>query len=654
MISWREWGSRLGVALGYVAVAIAFTWPLALHLGTRLTGDPGGDTGVYVWNQWVFQHEAAAGANPLSTRQIFSLSERVDLSQHNYTAFLNVLALPFIPLVGVVAAFNLVLLITTVITALCAYRLARVAFPTTRVEAFVAGMAFAWSPVLVARTTGHFSLVAAAPLAVFTLCVIQADRTRAIGYAVLAGFCMAWAAFCDPYFAVFCLMVTGLYVSSHLVSITRRAHLATVPWVWLLNVLVLTMAGLVVGLLFGRGAKLEVWGLPISVRGLYTPVLMLTMLVALRVAVLFRPTLESLAQSSWALKFAAIAGLACAGPLSPVLYGLGQQIRDGRFVNPPILWRSSPRGVDLLAFLHPNPNHPLVRWWLGDGQRDAPVVFVEYTAAVSLVALAVIAAAVVWASFRPRQGWWWLTFGFMSLALGPFVIAAGINTHVPTPWALLRYLPLVSAVRTPTRFAIVAALGIAILLGGALAALGGRWPHRRRTLAWAMLLLVGFELFPAPRTLYSGEYSPLSEIIAADPRPVRVLNLPFGVRDGVSSAGNFSARSQFEQTRHSKALIGGYLSRVSRRRLTTMTRDYPTLAALLTLSEGRELTADDARAFVEGGRAFVAQADVGYVLIDHARVIPQVTTLAVEAFDLEPIAVDQSVTLYRPRGSALR
>ncbi len=163
MMSWREWGPRLGVALGYVAVAIVFTWPLALHLGTRLTGDPGGDTGVYVWNQWVFQHETASGANPLSTQQIFSLSQRVDLSQHNYTAFLNLLALPLIPLVGVVAAFNLVLLITTVITALCAYRLARVAFPTTRVEAFVAGLAFAWSPVLVARTTGHFSLVAAAP-----------------------------------------------------------------------------------------------------------------------------------------------------------------------------------------------------------------------------------------------------------------------------------------------------------------------------------------------------------------------------------------------------------------------------------------------------------------------------------------------------------
>jgi hypothetical protein len=381
-------------------------------------------------------------------------------------------------------------------------------------------------------------------------------------------------------------------------------------------------------------------------------VLVLTMLVGLRVALLFRATLETLAQSSWALKFAVIVGLACAGPLSPVLYGLGQQIAEGRLVNPPILWRSSPRGVDLLAFFHPNPNHPLVRLLLGDGQQSAPVVFVEYTAAFSLVALAVIALAVGWAQFRPRQGWWWLTAGFASLALGPFVIAGGFNTHIPTPWAVLRYVPLVSAVRTPTRFSIMAALGVAILLAGALAALGRRWPERRRTLGAAVLLLVGFELLPAPRTLYSGEYSPLTDLIAADPRPVRVLNLPFGVRDGVSSAGNFSARSQFEQTRHEKALIGGYLSRVSSRRLATMVERFPILDPLLALSEGRELSESEARHFVAEGRGFVNRAAVGYVLIDRDHVIPQMTTLAVEAFDLQAVASHGAVTLYVPRPEA--
>ena len=98
----------------------------AAAYGHGLTGDPGGDTGVYVWNQWVFQHEALVGRhNPLRTTQILSLTDPVDLSQHNYTAFLNLLALPLIPWLGVVATFNVVLLLATVLTALATYALVR-------------------------------------------------------------------------------------------------------------------------------------------------------------------------------------------------------------------------------------------------------------------------------------------------------------------------------------------------------------------------------------------------------------------------------------------------------------------------------------------------------------------------------------------------
>ena len=100
----------------------------------------------------------------------------MDLSQHNYTAFLNLLALPLIPVIGVIAAFNIVLLLVTVLTALCGYALARLAFATTRLEALSGGLAFAWAPAVVARTTGHFSLVAAAPLAAFVWCLIKAER----------------------------------------------------------------------------------------------------------------------------------------------------------------------------------------------------------------------------------------------------------------------------------------------------------------------------------------------------------------------------------------------------------------------------------------------------------------------------------------------
>jgi len=37
---------QLAVVLAYACAALVFTWPLAAHLNTAFTGDPGGDTSV--------------------------------------------------------------------------------------------------------------------------------------------------------------------------------------------------------------------------------------------------------------------------------------------------------------------------------------------------------------------------------------------------------------------------------------------------------------------------------------------------------------------------------------------------------------------------------------------------------------------------------
>ena len=223
--------------------------------------------------------------NPLTTDQVLSLTDPVDLSQHNYTAFLNLLALPLIPWLGVVRTFNIVLLIANVLTALATYALARRVTMATRLEAWIVGVAFAWSPVLVARTTGHFSLVAAAPLAAFLLCLINADRSRSTRDAALAGLCMAWAGFCDVYYAVYCLIIAVGYLAlaTDPGDIRTEAGISR-TWRWMLDVLILIVGGLVVGLLFGRGGRFELLGVPVSITGLYTPVLVLTVLVFVRVA----------------------------------------------------------------------------------------------------------------------------------------------------------------------------------------------------------------------------------------------------------------------------------------------------------------------------------------------------------------------------------
>ena len=81
----RQRASQLAVVLGYVLAASAFAWPLPLFLGTHFTGDPGGDTGVYVWNQWVFHQEVTTGHNPLATEKILALTSNASISRNTTT-----------------------------------------------------------------------------------------------------------------------------------------------------------------------------------------------------------------------------------------------------------------------------------------------------------------------------------------------------------------------------------------------------------------------------------------------------------------------------------------------------------------------------------------------------------------------------------------
>jgi hypothetical protein len=638
----------LAVVLGYVLAALAFSWPLPIHLATHLTGDPGGDTGVYVWNQWVFHEELVTGHNPLATEKILALTSRVDLTQHNYTAFLNMLALPLISQLGVIASFNVVFLAVCVLNAVMMYGLARRVTAANRWEAWLAGLAFGWSPAMIARTTGHFSLAAAAALPAFLWCLVNAERSRSMRDAALVGVCMAWAALSDAYFGIYCLIIGTVYVGTSWLRISRRSTAATRPWVWPIDILIVCFAGLIAGLLLGRGGEFTLLGVPIHARTLYTPVLILTLLVIARAVIWWRPHFERPDVWPLPIKATLIAALACAGPLAPVLYGITNRVAEGQFVSPTIFWRSSPRGVDLLSFAAPNPQHPIARWLFEDPLALKPTVFVEYTASLSLVALAIIGLAMWRARYRPSKTWLAITIGFALLALGPFIYVAGFNTHVPGPWALMRYIPVVGLARTPTRFAVVASIGVSVLMAGALASLGARWPERRRAIGALAAMLLVFELWPAPRTLYSAEISPIYDRIAADPRPVRVLVLPLGVRDGTWETGNFRPRTLFNQTRHGKAIIGGYLSRVSPRRVQKMRKDYPTLDTLITLSENAPIGPDIKARLDERGDRLVTQGNVGYVVIDSRFIPPDRAQLVIDALMLREVQRDQYLTLYVP------
>lgn len=647
----RRWWAHVGAIAAYILLAIVFSWPLPARLHTHLTGAPESDTGVYVWNLWVFQYEVLEHRTlPYFTDRIFRGTGRANLSLHNYTAFANVLALPLVRSLGIVATFNAVYLGITVITAYAMFLLARVFCADDWWIAWLAGAAFAWSPVLVTRGMGHHSLVGAAPLAVFFLLLIRLHERHSVPQAIGLGVTEAWATACDVYFGVYCLLLAAGYVIASNVELHRTAAAPMKkPYARALDVFMVCLAGLVAALLLRHGWQFAFLGRVVRVRTVYTPLLMLTTLAAVRVALRYRARLTpgTRARTILVLRVAAVAGVVTCMLMGPLLLAVGEQLQSGHFVRAKIFWRSSPPGIDLLAWIVPNPNHPLapasVRAWLSHLTRDG---YLENVASIPVVILGVIALAWMGRWRMPRAPLA-ITVGFALLATGPFLRIGGIDTHVPGPWALLRYVPIVELARSPSRFAILVMLGLTALMASALYAVVGRWPDRRRPILAVVTGLLLFELVPAV-PLHSATIPSIYQTIAMDPRPeVAVLELPFGVRDGTMSVGNFTARTQYYQTAHHKPILGGYLSRVSQRRVA-QTRHDPVLRLLMYLSEGNTLSRAIMPITREQWAEFITANTVGYVVIDQARATPALQALIVSTLQLSEIGQDGSFHLYRP------
>ena len=646
----RPWQTHASVLAGYTAVAIAFSWPLILHLSTHLTGSIGSDAGVYVWNQWVFRHELVDhGRFPYFTDAILAPAGGTNLSLHNYTLFQNLLALPLIGWLGVVTTFNVINLAMVVLTAYATFLLARRI--TGRVaESWIAGLLFAWSPLLVTRGTVHFSLVAAAPLPLFLLVLAHADGHERPRDAVALGVIVCLAATTDVYYAVYCLMIGAVFMVARVLSIHRsplagRAKAA----LWGLDAMLLSVGGLVVALLLTDGWDFTIAGRQARVHSLYTPVLVFTVLAVIRVVWQYRPsfTITQGADIWRAVRLVATTGAVAVALLSPVLYAAALRLTRDAFESPRIFWRSSPPGIDLLALILPNPNHPFAPPAASEWLAGLPNGYAENVASVPLTAIVLMAVAYA-SGWRPSR--WWLgvaaTFGL--LALGPFIHVGGVSTYIPGPWALLRYVPVAGLARTPARFSVVLMLAIAVLCAMALVWLTRRYPRRRRVLLAGIAAVLLFELLPTPLTLYSAEVPKLYRHVAAAPVDTRLLELPFGLRDGTTSVGDFTARSQFYQTYHAKSLIGGYLSRLAWGRLSEVQR-HPVLHPLVLLSEGRAVPPAIERRGIDAGPYFVKTERIRYVIVDTQRASDHLRSFAIEAFDLEHVETEGPLELYQPR-----
>jgi hypothetical protein len=222
----RRLRESLLVVCAYTLLTILFTYPTALRLSTHLPGE-GGDTYLFVWNLWWIKKALTElRTNPFWTDYLFH-PEGVSLVFHTFVPLHGLLGIPLQAFVGLVAATNLINLLTFILSGYGAYLLCR-HLVADRISAFIGGMIFAFCPYRFAHLLGHFHLTSTEWLPFFALALLKVadaagrDRIRApLSCAVL----LLLIALCDYYYLFYALILMALFVIYRLREEGSRAFL---------------------------------------------------------------------------------------------------------------------------------------------------------------------------------------------------------------------------------------------------------------------------------------------------------------------------------------------------------------------------------------------------------------------------------------------
>ena len=582
-----SWRADLCAAGVFVLVALAWTFPLILHLGTDLLGAGAGDNVTGLWNVWWMRTALGSGQDFFRTSYLFA-PVGVDLTLDTHTALPALVGATLLAPLSLVAAVNVTILTALFLNGWCAYRLAT-RFTADRGAAIGAGIIFAGSTYITAQLNGHFNLVGAWTLPLFALALLEALR-GSMRWGVAAGLVLGGTAYVDYYYLVFeaALGLCLVAWAARAWSIRRgdRGRLSD-RLSYALVVAILADVLLIV-VIAARGDSSLTMGSWRMMLGVYNPLQAVWVLAALWIILRTQPRVRIQPRAEWdrrrfwrlAAAFVAISLVVAA----PLLWKGARVALRGDYVSQRYFWRSAPPGVDLASLLVGNPFHSLwgpviqhlyARWginliesgggWLG----------------VVPMLLAAWSLGRRWSDEAVRQ---WAAIGaiFLVWAFGPHLAAFGHATGMILPEAVLRWVPGVSNARIPGRAIVVSDLAVAML--GALALGAWRAGSRSPTLLLAgALSLTVVDLLPAPFPVVRLDHPALYDTLRDRPERGAVCELPLGARDGFGELGALDHRVLFYQTIHGRPMVGGFVARLPPSVLD-MYRADPLISALLRLS----------------------------------------------------------------------
>jgi hypothetical protein len=634
----------------FAALAIVWTWPLALHFRDHIPGLPG-DNFSFLWNLW-WMRKALSASDLGFFRSPYLFSPfGVDLVNHPHTALQGILSATLLSKLSIVEAENLYIVVSVFLNAACAYALT---FDITRVRRLgvLAGVAFGGSPYVAAHLLGHFDLLTAWVIPLFALFFRRALLSGSVRAAVGAGLCVAISAYSAYYHLVyiglFAIVYTLAWWKFCHVRVERRPDPAKgfSPRLIIVGLIALDLF-LMAWIVLTGGATFTLGSVELSARGLQNPAIALWVLAILwgfsrwRVTVRFEPPpAEGFWRGTQALMISAATFAICCLPLIVQAFRL---FVSGRYVTQTYFWRSAPRGIDTLSPLLGNPFHPITGGFsshLYEMHGLNPIEAVGWLGVIPVVALLV--GRGLWLDRDEARRWKAVLIVFALFALGPFLMFGGHSLGLPLPQALARFIPIVENARMPGRAMVCVYLSLGVLMALRLAGLESRATSRLGSPAmqWALVALLAIDYLNAPIPLTALDHPAVYQHLAAIDDNGGVIEVPFGIGDGLSEGiGDQNRRILYYATIHGHPLVGGYIGRMPPG-VAAGYEAMPIVGNLLRLSSGESATEEIA----------APALPFRYLVLDTRTASPELVQYVKSALDMDLIASGDGRELYAVQG----
>jgi hypothetical protein len=579
----RSVSLHVALLAGYHVLAIVHTYPLVWRIGTHLPGHGLGDNVSFVWNGWWMREALASSAADFFGSAPIAAPLFPSLVLHTHNGLAAFLGATLLEPLTVVAAQNVLLIVSLALNGFAAYTLARTV-GANRGPSMLAGALFVVAPFVTARLMSHYNLVMVWPLAFACAAYVRWWRTPTLTTAAVMAVAAGLIPYADYYYAVFFGVFAIAYAASQLwnadVDVTGRAHTLS-------GLLLAALAAIAYAVAIAIAVMPSpVWTLgPVTIStNTPTNALIVGWLLAVA-ALLWRwcPRLRITRRPLPGLPVARSLLLALAlfvVLLVPLVIPAMSNLRSDDYVTQASSLKSSPFGVDLATLVLGPPFNPLVGPLVRRLYEQLGLDVMEVSAWLGVGFMLLLVIAVRGAeSTRELRRWVTITGLFVVWALGPFLTVMASNTGILLPQALAHVVPIVNNARMPGRAMAMVVLGALVVLALALSR------RQRPVPAWALALCAGLafiESLAAPLPLATVPSPGVYADIASNGRPGAVLTVPFGVRDGFGMKGRLEHDSLLGQTVHGHSLVGGFLARLPPRVWSWYehTEPYRTLLAL--------------------------------------------------------------------------